>query len=76
MNQEFFDKYCEYTNSDKDYVSLDALFAIFCLTNKVSKKQFKYAVSRFMVNGKFVFYPVKYIDGKNRCNIILKTKLL
>ena len=77
--QSFFDKHCEFTDHDDDFVSLKDLYAI--LEDKPTWKVFKRKMSmvlarKFIFQDKrLVFYPVKWI-GKKRYNIFWKVAKL
>ena len=73
---EWFQSQYVFTGNERDVITLKEMWCIYCMAtySNMSWKDFKYFISRVKMNDKYVFHPVKYVNGKQRCNILWKVQ--
>ena len=71
--EEWIQANYEYTGENADFVELKNLYADYCKdAGTIKYREFKFKITRVKFDNAFVYSPVKYILGKQRCSVMIK----
>jgi hypothetical protein len=63
----------KYTGDKIDFVELKKLYADYCKDgSNIKYREFKFKITRVKFDNAFVYNPVIYILGKQRCSVMIK----